>query len=425
MALALLLADWLAPRGGRLTAFTVDHGLRPESAEEAAWVARQLKPQGIAHHTLRWRDPKPPKNPGASRQAAARTARYELLLQACEARGIFHLALAHHLEDQAETFLLRLGRGSGLDGLAAMAPVSETSGLRLLRPLLSFPKAQLIEVLEARGQDWIEDPSNADGAFARVRLRRLLPELADEGMTPARLGSATHNLGRARAALEADVAAALARAVRPDPAGFLDLDPATLRRESAEVSLRALARCLMAVGGCDYTPRLERLERLHAYLESGLARGVTLGGCRILPRKTPGGEDRWLIVREAGRSTPAALTPGHALLWDGRFEVKVARNKAPERDGEQNGEQDGMTVGPLGSEGWRRLAKALEAAGAGARAARIPTAARGALPAIRDRRGLAAVPPVGYFRDAGTAKRLKECRFAPTNGLTSPAFTVV
>ncbi|MEO3428886.1 tRNA lysidine(34) synthetase TilS [Pelagibius sp. CAU 1746] len=422
MALALLLADWLAPRGGRLTAFTVDHGLRPGASEEAAWVAGQLKPQGIAHHILRWRGDKPAKKPGGSLQAAARAARYELLLRACEARGIFHLALAHHLEDQAETFLLRLGRGSGLDGLAAMAPVSETSGLRLLRPLLALSKAQLVEELEARGQDWIEDPSNADAAFARVRLRRLLPELAGEGMTPARLGSATHNLGRARAAIEADVAAALARAVRPDPAGFLDLNPEFLRRESAEVSLRALARCLMAVGGCDYTPRLERLERLHAYLEDGLERGVTLGGCRILPRETASGEGRWLIVREAGRSTEAALKPGGALLWDGRFEVRLARGAAAQPQGEAGG---GMTIGPLGSAGWRRLAEALEAAGTGARAARIPAAARGALPAIRDRRGLAAVPPVGYFRDAGTAKRLKECRFAPQNGLTSPAFTVV
>ncbi|WP_193367962.1 tRNA lysidine(34) synthetase TilS [Pelagibius marinus] len=422
MALALLLADWLAPRGGRLTAFTVDHGLRPESAEEAAWVAKQLKPLGVAHRTLRWEGPKPLKKSGSSYQAAARAARYALLLKACETRGIFHLALAHHLEDQAETFLLRLGRGSGLDGLAAMAPVSETSGLRLLRPLLSISKAQLVELLAARGQEWVEDPSNADGAFARVRLRRLLPELADEGMTPARLGSASHNLGRARAALEADVAAALARAVRPDPAGFLDLDPALLRRESAEVSLRALARCLMAVGGCDYTPRLERLERLHAYLESGLARGVTLGGCRILPRKSSAGAERWLIVREAGRSAEAALKPGGALLWDGRFEVRLSRGATAETREKSAGE---MTIGPLGSEGWRRLAKALEAVGAGARAARIPTAARGALPALRDRAGLAAVPPVGYFRDAGTAKRLKECRFAPTNGLTNPAFTVV
>ena len=416
LALTFLLHDWLAARGGRLAAFTVDHGLRPESAAEAAAVGRLLTGAGIAHRVLRWDGAGCLKKDGGSRQAAARAARYRLLLEACEAAGIFHLALAHHLEDQAETFLLRLGRGSGLDGLAAMAPVSETSGLRLLRPLLALPKARLLATLEARRLRWVEDPSNDDTAYARVRLRRLLPELAGEGMTPARLGSASRHLGRARAALEGDVAAVLARAVRPDPAGFLDLDPAVLAGASGEVSRRALARCLMAVGGRDYTPRLERLERLHACLARGLDRAVTLGGCRIVAR---GG--RWLIVREAGRSAAAALQPGGRLLWDGRFEVVLARGgagRAAENDAE-------LTVGPLGAAGWRALAAALEAAGAGACAARIPAPARGALPALRDAAGLVAVPPVGYFRDRQAAKRLKECRFAPANGLTSPAFTVV
>jgi len=426
LSLAVLLQDWLAPRGGRLTALTVDHGLRPGSAAEAAGVGREMKRLGIPHKVLRWERQEPLKNPGASCQAAARAARYRLLLQACEAEGIFHLALGHHLEDQAETFLLRLGRGSGLDGLAAMASVSETSGLRLLRPLLELSKARLQATLEARRLAWVEDPSNDDRAFARVRLRRLLPELAGEGMTPARLGSASQNLGRARAALESDVAAVLARAVRPDPAGFLDLDPAVLAAASEEVSRRALARCLMAVGGRDYTPRLERLERLHASLSGGLTRPVTLGGCRVVPRETHRGEMRreendagslrWLIVREPGRTQAARLAPGSRLLWDGRFEVVLARGT---REG------SGLTVGPLGAAGWRALAAALESAGTGERAARIPVAARGALPALRDAEGLAAVPPVGYFRDRWAAKRLKECRFAPTNGLTSPAFTVV
>ncbi|WP_340115169.1 tRNA lysidine(34) synthetase TilS, partial [Pelagibius sp. 7325] len=320
LALTFLLQDWLAARGGRLTAFTVDHGLRPDSAAEAAAVGRLLKTAGIAHQVLPWDSAGALQKSGGSRQAAARAARYGLLLAACEAAGIFHLALAHHLEDQAETFLLRLGRGSGLDGLAAMAPVSETAGLRLLRPLLALPKARLVATLEARHLAWVEDPSNGDIAYARVRLRRLLPDLASEGMTPARLGSATQHLGRARAALEGDVAAVLARAVRPDPAGFLDLDPAVLAGASTEVSLRALARSLMAVGGCDYTPRLERLERLHACLALGLDRAVTLGGCRILARGA-----RWLIVREAGRTAPAAVQPGARLLWDGRFEVVLAR----------------------------------------------------------------------------------------------------
>lgn len=411
LALTLLLADWLVPLSGRLIAFTVDHGLRPEAAQEAAWVGRQLRARDLAHRVLRWDGPKP----AASRQAAAREARYRLLLAACEAEGILHLALAHHLEDQAETFLLRLGRGSGLDGLAAMASVVETDRLRLLRPLLACPKARLAATLAARNADWIDDPSNDDRAYARVRLRRLLPELAGEGLTPNRLAAASGHLGRARAALEEAVAALLARAVRPHPAGFLDLDPAALAAASPEIALRALARCVMTIGGCNYTPRLERLERLHASLARGLAGGVTLGGCRILPRENPRGGRRWLVVREAGRVATVPL--GDApLLWDGRFELRPA--------GGSSGAAL-LTVGPLGSAGWRKLLAAMEGTRAGVRAAELPAPARAALPALRDPGGLVAVPPLGYFRDAKAAKWLKCCRFAPVSALTSPAFTVV
>ncbi len=182
LALAVLLHDWARPLGGHITALTVDHGLRPEAAAEARFVARTLEPLGLAHQTLRWRGAKP----GANISAAARRARYDLLSRRCEQRGLLHLALGHHLDDQAETFLLRLGRGSGLDGLAAMAPIVELPGLRLLRPLLGLPKVRLEATLRARGLDWIEDPTNRDPAQARARLRQLLPGLALEGLTAAR-----------------------------------------------------------------------------------------------------------------------------------------------------------------------------------------------------------------------------------------------
>jgi tRNA(Ile)-lysidine synthase len=296
-----------------------------------------------------------------------------------------------------------------------MAPISATGGLRLLRPLLACPRERLQATLRARGLGWVDDPSNHDTAYARVRLRRLLPALEAEGLTPARLARTCRNLARARATLEGEVAAVLAHAVRPDPAGFLDLDPVALARAGDEVSLRALARCLMAVGGGDHVPRLERLERLHAALEGGLERPVTLGGCRVVPLEAPAGGSRWLVVREAGRAAAVALPPAGRLLWDGRFELSLAAG-----DGAAP-----LTVGPLGAPGWRTLIAALERQGAGVRAARIPAAARAALPALSDAAGLAAVPPIGYCRDAETAKRLKDCRFAPTNALTAPAFTVV
>ncbi|WP_299397429.1 tRNA lysidine(34) synthetase TilS [Pelagibius sp.] len=416
LALTLLLKRWVQRRGGSLLAVTVDHGLRRGSAAEAGRVHAQAGRLGIAHRVLRWRGPKPEGSP----QAAARDARYALLTAACRRHGILHLALAHHLEDQAETLLLRLGRGSGLEGLAGMAPLTETAELRLLRPLLAMPKARLLETVKARRQGWVEDPSNERADFARVRLRRLMPALAREGLSADRLATACGHLGRARAALEGEVAALMARAVRPDPAGFLILSPKLLATASDEVSLRTLAHCLMTVGGGRYTPRLDRLLRLHRMLGDELPRGATLGGCRVLQRGA-----HWLLVREAGRCPGALLEPGGRLLWDGRFEIRRPRLGGHRGDQGQPCEGAGaLQVSALGTAGWQRLKAALPGDEV-VRADRIPAPARAALPALSGPGGFLAVPLLGYYADQRAAKRLNFCRFAPLNGLTAAAFTVV
>ena len=169
LALALLLRDWARPRGYRLTALVVDHGLRAESAAEARGAVAVLGRQHVEARLLRFQGAKP----SANVQAAARAARYGLLSDWCARRGVLHLALGHHRDDQAETLLLRLGRGSGLDGLAGMAPVVELRDVRLLRPLLGVPRARLEASLRARGLAWIDDPSNRDRAHGRVRIRQL------------------------------------------------------------------------------------------------------------------------------------------------------------------------------------------------------------------------------------------------------------
>ncbi|HLU65659.1 MAG TPA: tRNA lysidine(34) synthetase TilS, partial [Kofleriaceae bacterium] len=156
LCLCLLAHGWAKARGGEVSALTVDHGLRPTSADEARQVAAWLGPRGIDHHVLRWTGAKP----ATAIQEAAREARYRLLGDWCRAAGVLHLLLAHHLDDQAETVAFRRARGSGPEGLAGMPAVRELAGLRLLRPLLGVPKARLVATLEAAGQAWLEDPSN-------------------------------------------------------------------------------------------------------------------------------------------------------------------------------------------------------------------------------------------------------------------------
>ncbi|MSO77301.1 MAG: tRNA lysidine(34) synthetase TilS [Alphaproteobacteria bacterium] len=291
LALALLAERWARQRGGHIRALTVNHGLRPAATAEATEVGRWLARRAIAHRVLAW----PGAKPRAGVAAAAREARYGLLQGYCRRHGILHLLLAHQAEDQAETFLLRLGRASGAAGLAAMAAVAERADLRLLRPLLSVARARLEATLARAGQPWIDDPANRDRTRMRPRLRSALPALARAGFEPAVLASAARAFAAERGELEAAVASLLARAVRYHPAGRAWLDPAVFRAAGPDVAVAALAALLQGLGRRLHPPRGERLARLHAALSRGLVVGRTLGACRLVP---VGG--RILVVPEAG-----------------------------------------------------------------------------------------------------------------------------
>ena len=401
LALAVLMQGWAAARGGAVTALTVDHGLRAESTVEAQRVGDLLSPLGVDHRILDWEGPVPTAN----LQAEARAARYHLLCGWCEEAGILHLAIGHHLEDQAETLLLRLGRGSGLEGLSAMAVRLALPQTTLIRPLLTLPRARLIATLEAKGLDWIEDPSNQDTAHARVRMRELMPELAREGLSARRLAAAAGHLGRARAAVEDAVAGLLARAAAVDPSGFLRLDLRELARAPKEVGLRALAHSVMTIGGRAFTPRLARLGRLYHRIQQGSFSNATLSGCRLI-RKS--GE--MLILREAKFTDVLAVQPGTRAIWDGRFRIRM----------EGGSPRKSYRIAALGREGWSAAAETEPAV----RQSAIPAPCRLGLPALFDETGVLAVPHLGFQRTDKGVPRLVECTFAPRATLTSSGFTV-
>jgi tRNA(Ile)-lysidine synthase len=200
MALLWLAARWRRARakGPSLIAVTVDHGLRPEAAREARLVKQVARSLDLPHRTLRWRGDKPT----TGLPEAARTERYRLLAQAAKSAGASHVVTAHTRDDQAETLLMRLLRGSGIAGLAAMAAVSQREGLSLARPLLDVSKARLIATLKAARLDFADDPTNRDAAFTRPRLRALMPALAAEGGDARNLARLAARLARANAAIE-------------------------------------------------------------------------------------------------------------------------------------------------------------------------------------------------------------------------------
>lgn len=396
LALALLADAWARKRGGRAVALTVDHGLRPGSAAEAGAVAAWMSARGITHHVLAWTG----RKPAADLQAAAREARHRLLEEWCRSAGCLHLLLAHHRDDQSETVLLRLGRGSGVDGLAAMPPLREGGFVRLLRPLLAVPPARLRATLLQAGQEWVEDPSNRDPRFSRARLRARAGDLAAEGLTPARLAATARRMARARDALDRAVAQAAAAMVRLDPAGWALAAPTAFGDLPEEVGLRLLSRLLLAVGGGSYPSRLDRLEALHAVLRSpGTGAARTLSGCRVVP--VPGG---LLFCREPARVAAAvALEPGRELVWDGRFRLLVADDAPP-----------GLRLGALGASGWTAVRRAMGRAGPPA----VPAPARPTLPAILDQDGVSAVPHLGYNRETAAGRALRWIVAAPANPLT-------
>jgi tRNA(Ile)-lysidine synthase len=326
-ALMLLLAewrDWMEARGKdtpKITVLTVDHGLRPEAAEEAAQVASWAAALLLPHKVLTWDGVKPESN----LQAEARTARYRLLTDWCRSgRGRVDLLTAHHLDDQAETFLMRLQRGSGVDGLSAMAPVRVHQGVRLLRPLLDVPRERLKTTLLKAGHAWVDDPSNEDDRFLRVQVRSALPVLEEFGLSRDRLVSTAKAMGRARAGLEFSTDVLERKAVRWQPFGFADVETACLQDVPDEIALRLLARLAQGVGGADYPPRLASLETLlEAVRGDALGRGRTLGGVKFTSRLA-----YFRVLREAAAVDEGLeLVSGSPLVWDGRFDVRLTGRK--------------------------------------------------------------------------------------------------
>lgn len=268
VALMWLVARWRKSfaRGPRLIAVTVDHGLRVDAAREASEVKRLARVLDIEHRTLRWRGDKPRRGV----PAAAREARYRLLVQAARAARATHVATAHTRDDQAETLLMRLLRGSGIAGLSAMARESERDGIRLARPLLGIPKSRLIATLNKAKVAFADDPSNRDTAFTRPRLRALLPLLAAEGGDARGLARLASRLARANAAVELLADGAERYLAITDGKSLPGFDARAFASLPEEIRLRLLRRSLDRVGH-EGPAELGKVEALLATLDRAIA----------------------------------------------------------------------------------------------------------------------------------------------------------
>ena len=277
-----LLARWsAADKRAPVLVATVDHGLRPESAEEAAFVAREAANLGLSHRTLAWTGAKP----RTGIQEAAREARYRLLVRCAREEGASHLVTAHTRDDQAETVLMRLARGSGLTGLSGMRQDRDRDGIRHVRPLLDWPKETLLDLCRTQGWRFVSDPSNADERFERVRWRRIMPLLAAEGLTAERLVRFSERMRQADEALEAKALQAWERAQPVAADGGLSFQAGPLAQEPFEIAVRMLELALDRAGLALENSRLQRLEtcteRLRRAVRDGAALRLTVAGALV------------------------------------------------------------------------------------------------------------------------------------------------
>jgi tRNA(Ile)-lysidine synthase len=400
-ALMHLVAAWLEagwPKNGGglrpdVCVLTVDHGLRPEAAAEAEGVVAAADSLGLRAEILCWQGAKPK----TGLQEAARAARYEVMLghirQAVGDPAEAVLVTGHHRDDTAETLLMRLARGAGVDGLASMQAHGYREELAILRPLLDTPKSRLQATLNVAGASWIEDPSNQNLMFERVQLRAAEAARAELGLDDAALALTARRMARARRALDTMTADWLAPSLR-EP--LLARSGIYVWRGLAgsipdEIAIRALMRLLPAIGGIDLPPRLLRTERLWDDMQHGDFAGATLCNCVVRPGK----EADMIIYREPERgSLPEIDTePGRALVWDNRFEVKT---------------NESVRVRPLTLQDLAKFEF-------DARANRMsyPVDALRATPVFADGDGLLAIPALNMHRDGPKALAAEQltCRF--------------
>lgn len=284
LALTLLMHEWAVSRNVNIIGITIDHQLRPESAKEVIVVNEWLQSRGIEHHTLVWQH----SGVTSALQQKARNARYELLSGWCSLKQVTILLTAHHLQDQWETFLMRLSKGSGLTGLCGIKSESKLGNLRLIRPLLQVRAERLEKTLERFNQPFIKDPSNHKLEYARVRMRNLLPVLSNEGLTPETIEQVRKRFQMTEDYLVQQLQIAVTECITDEKR----INLTAFKTLHKEIAYRLLRKVLLEIGKHPYALPYESLEHLYEKLIDQSFVGATAGGCYL--KKSKGG---WIDIK--------------------------------------------------------------------------------------------------------------------------------
>ena len=320
LSLMLILNKWCNINNSKLYAVTVDHGLRQKSREEAEYVAEICKSKNIEHCILTWEGEKPKNNI----ELVARENRYNLIANYCKENNIDYLFVAHHMQDQVETFFIRLFRGSGIDGLSSMKTIAENYGLKIIRPFLDMQKETLKNYLLQNNIEWVEDESNSDEKYLRNKIRNFLNTFDDRENIIKRVNFAINQIGDYKIFVDDYLKKIEKRILSFNSFGSCLFDKNELLKEDENIILKILAKISMVISGNYYKPRLEKLKRLLDNLQNSDAIKYTFYGCIFETYN----DNKIMVYREYNSiGDDVNLIYNKEVIWDNRFKIILKENR--------------------------------------------------------------------------------------------------
>ncbi len=380
LALTHLAKQWADSRKIQLIALTVDHQLRKESKEECSALGQWLNQQRIENYTLTWEGEKPK----TGIQEKARHARYALLTKKCHTLGIDHLLLGHHRDDQVETLLMRIARGSGIDGLSGMDASSKRADIYLIRPLLPYTREEVTNYCNEHTLPYLDDPSNEMEHFERVAWRKVIESFPDKDQFIKGLTLSAKRIARAGKALEYYADFAYDTCVTIAPEGYAILNLTKLETYPDASALRVIRRVLNHIGGAAKQAETSQIDQLfESFYTEEVFKGLTLGGCLIRPLAHHPQRTISIVREERHLPKPRALS-GKNTLWDYRFLITYPEEFAQNLP-------NTVTISALGTNGLAQIREAIKP-----NRRTLPEGVQETLPCIRNEDTVIAVPLLGF-----------------------------
>ena len=314
LCLILLANEFALKNNYKISVLTVDHQLRRESSKEAIWLNKILKKMNIKHYILKWNGKKPKSNV----METARLKRYDLMIDKCLKLNIKYLLTAHHLDDQIENFFMRLVRGSGLKGLSSMSKSVKMNGIKVIRPLLEYQKKSLIKVLANNSQKYVQDPSNDNSKYDRIRYRKLIGGLIDEGLNKNRLNKLILNLNQVDDAINYSTINSIDKTISQNRYGNIIVDRKIFFNLPKELQFRVLLFVLNSNERKKKKIKSESILILLDILNSSDFKRHTLNKNLFINKKK-----NILVVKEAGRIKSKESIKKKNFVWRDIYKINI------------------------------------------------------------------------------------------------------